>query len=93
MKLVNIERVVVNNKEYETLTNALEILDEISLCGDNETSEFASVIAERITLLQNMLLVCEEDDNGAFVTFTENEVTDFIFDDDCDCIICESEEE
>lgn len=80
MKLANIERVIVNKEEYERLTNALEVLDEISLCGDNETSEFATVIAERIVALQNLLLVCNEEDTGAFVNFMENEITDFVFD-------------
>lgn len=90
MKLANIERVIVNSEEYEKLTNALEVLDEISLCGDNETSEFATIIAERIVALQNLLLVCSEEDTGAFVTFTENEITDFIF--SCDDEESEDEE-
>jgi hypothetical protein len=89
MKLVTMERVIINPTENEILNKALEVLDDISLMGDNETSEFAVILAERLTMLQNSLLVCEENDNGAFVTFCENEVTEFV---KCECDFCESEE-
>lgn len=93
MKVLNIERVMVNSEEYEKLTSALEVLDNISLCGDNPTSENAVIIAEKISELQKQLIICDDNDNGCFVTFTDEEVAEYDFDCMCNCDECAESEE
>lgn len=93
MKVLNIERVMVNSEEYEKITSALKVLDNIALCGDNPTSENAVIITEKISELQKQLVICDDNDNGCFVTFNDEEVTEYNFDCMCDCDEClESEE-
>jgi hypothetical protein len=78
MKVAKIERVIVNAEECNILEKAKNILDDISLCGTPD-SDVATELAERLDNLIETLLVCEENENSAFVSFKDEEITDLVF--------------
>ena len=68
MKVVNIERVIISAEELATLEKAKDILETMSLCGC-AVSDDAIEIAESLDGVIENVLVCDEDDTGAFISF------------------------
>jgi hypothetical protein len=79
MKVVNIERVIISAEELATLEKAKDILETMSLCGC-AVSDDAIEIAESIDCVIDNVLVCDDDDTGAFISFHEGEVVAYDFD-------------
>lgn len=79
MKVVNIERVIISAEELATLEKAKDILAEMSLCGC-DISDDAIEIAESIDCVIENVLVCDDDDTGAFISFNAGEVVAYDFD-------------
>jgi hypothetical protein len=79
MRVVSIERVMVSAEDCGILEKAKDILDSISLCG-TKTSDEAVEIADNLEALIDSLIVCEADENSAFVKFADDEITDYSFD-------------
>ena len=79
MKVVNIERVIISAEELATLEKAKDILETMSLCGCDISDE-AIEVAESLDDVIANVLVCGDDDTGAFVTFNAGEVVAYDFD-------------
>ena len=79
MKVVNIERVIISAEELATLEKAKDILETMSLCGC-DISDDAIEVAESLDNVIDNVLVWDDDDTGAFVSFHEGEVVTYDFD-------------
>lgn len=78
MKVVNLTRVIISKEELAALEKARDILDTISLCGADISDE-AIEVSEGLGEVLDNVLVCDDDEEGAFVYFKEDEVTDYQF--------------
>ena len=83
MKVVNIERIIISAEELATLEKAKDILETMSLCGC-DISDDAIEVAESLDNVIENVLVCGDDDTGAFISFNAGEVVayDFNFEDE-----------
>ena len=79
MKVVNIERVIISAEELATLEKAKDILETMSLCGC-AVSDDAIEVAESLDGVIENVLVCDDDDTGAFISFNAGEVVAYNFD-------------
>ena len=79
MKVVNLTRVIISKEEVEALEKARDILDTISLCGADISDE-AIEVSEGVGVVLDNILVRDDDEEGEFIYFKEDEVTDYKFD-------------